>query len=438
MQYLENDMDDLFQRAAENYALKNTEGDWESIAGRINPSVGKTKAIQFERKKSYKKLVSLLILSVALSAGGFLSQQSTNKSAVSIPELIRQKGNLMNKLTNKTEAGIQHTVKQIITTKGQNKTIVTYRKPPIIYFENIFTNKTVRLNQTFLYPEDELKKANKNELDNVHGAEGVALVKIIGAAPYTIKEDSQNLPIDNRRKEIEKNSITIKPVITPLKISLLKDTNILNYTKHISSTIPQQKKKFYIGFAGGPDFSKVQSTPFNNLGFDIGLVAGISVNNKISFETGIIWNKKNYRSEGAKFSIDKIKSTMPAGMIINNLESESSLIEIPLNIQYNFILKKKSGLFISTGISAYIMTKEKNMYNVTMNGTAEKITGMYVKNNYGLPAVVNISAGYTQKISKYLELRIAPFLKIPLQGMGVGSLPITSTGLHVGIIHQFK
>ena len=78
-----------------------------------------------------------------------------------------------------------------------------------------------------MYLEDELKKANKNELDNVHSVEGVTHVKIIGAAPYAINEDSQNLPIDNRRKEIGKISITIKPVITPLKISLLKDTNTL-------------------------------------------------------------------------------------------------------------------------------------------------------------------------------------------------------------------
>lgn len=84
------------------------------------------------------------------------------------------------------------------------------------------------------------------------------------------------------------------------------------------------------------------------------------------------------------------------------------------------------------------MTKEKNNYNVTMNGTSERITGMYLKNNYGLPVVASISAGYAHKVSEYLELRIAPFLKIALQGMGVGSLPITSTGLIAGIIHRFK
>ena len=438
MQYLENDMDDLFQRAAEKYALKNTEGDWESIAGRINPVASKTKALPFERKKSYKKLVSLLILSAALSAGGFLSQQSTNKPSASIMELTREKENRLNKLTNKSEAGIKHTVKEIITIKGQNKTTANYSQPPIMYSENNFTNKTATLKETSFYPYGELKKTNKNKLDNVHGVQGLTHVKIICAEPYTIREDAQNLPDDITRNEIEKISATTKPVITPLKISLLKDPDILNHTKHISSTIPQQKNKFYIGLAGGPDFSKVQSTPFNNIGFNIGLLAGISVNKKIFFETGIIWNKKNYRSEGAKFSMDKVKSTMPAGMVINNLESQSSLIEIPLNIQYNFIHKKNSGLFVSTGISAYIMTKEKNMYNVTLNGTAEKTTGMYVKNNYGLPAVASISIGYAHTVSKYLELRIAPFLKIPLQGMGVGNLPITSTGLHAGIIHRFK
>lgn len=438
MQYLENDIDDLFQRAAENYALKNTEGDWESITVRINPVAIKPKALPSERKKSYKKWAALLILSVALSAGGFLSQPSANKSAGSITQLIREKENLFNKLTNKTKAGIQHTLKEISTIKGQNKTTVNYSQPFTIYSANNFTSKTVRLKETSFYPDGRLKKANKNELDNVHGLQGIASVKIISSEPYTDKEDAQNLPEDITVNEIEKISVITTSIITPVKISLVKDTNVLEHTKNIASAISPQKKKFYIGFAGGADFSKVQSTPYNNIGFDIGLVAGISVNKKVSFETGIIWNKKNYRSEGAGFSMDKVKSTMPAGMVINNLESQSSLIEIPLNIQYNFIRKKNSGLFISTGISVYIMTKEKNNYNVTMNGTAERITGMYLKNNYGLPAVASISAGYAHKVSKYLELRIAPFLKIPLQGMGIGSLPITSTGLIAGIIHRFK
>ncbi len=129
---------------------------------------------------------------------------------------------------------------------------------------------------------------------------------------------------------------------------------------------------------------------------------------------------------------------MPSGMIINNLKSNSSVIEIPLKVRYDFMSKNNSDLFVTGGVSSYIITKEKNIYNVTLNGNQEKLGEVYKKNNYGLPAVANVSIGYEHSVSKNLNVRIETFLKIPLQGMGVGSLPVTSAGLQIGITGRLK
>ena len=149
----------------------------------------------------------------------------------------------------------------------------------------------------------------------------------------------------------------------------------------------------YAGFVVASDFSKVNSGSFNNTGVDAGIILGFNVNEKLSFETGLTVNKKNYSSEGRNFKMDKVGSTMPSGMIINNLNSESSLLEIPAKVKYNFSGKRNSNLFIAAGVSAYIITKEKNRYNVTMNGNQEKMTGVYEKNNYKIPAVYIMSIG---------------------------------------------
>ena len=73
-----------------------------------------------------------------------------------------------------------------------------------------------------------------------------------------------------------------------------------------------------------------------------------------------------------------------------------------------------------------------------MNGTAEKVSGVYKRNNYGLPAVAGFSLGYEYNFYKSLNIRIEPFLKIPIQGMGVGKLPVTSAGLQIGITGRLK
>ena len=182
----------------------------------------------------------------------------------------------------------------------------------------------------------------------------------------------------------------------------------------------------------------MESGSFNKAGFAAGLIIGFRVSPNLSVETGIIWNKKNYVSDGRNFNMAKVSSAMPAGMVIDNLESHSSVSEIPIKVRYDFINKRNSFFFASGGVSSYMMTKEKNMYNVTMNGSQEKMTGVYNKNDYELPAVANISIGYEHSLFKQLEIRIEPFLKIPLRGIGVGSLPVTSAGLQVAITGQLK
>jgi hypothetical protein len=63
---------------------------------------------------------------------------------------------------------------------------------------------------------------------------------------------------------------------------------------------------------------------------------------------------------------------------------------------------------------------------------------MYKNNSYEFPAAAVFSAGYEQHISKRINVRIEPFLKWPLQGIGIGNLPVTTAGLQFAITSQLK
>jgi hypothetical protein len=129
---------------------------------------------------------------------------------------------------------------------------------------------------------------------------------------------------------------------------------------------------------------------------------------------------------------------MPVGMEIINLESHSFLMEIPLSVRYDFLQKSNYSLEVSTGISSYIMTKEQNLYSATVNGIEEKMQGVYHTYNYRWPAVASLSVGFDRIVFKTLNFRIEPYLKIPLQGIGVGNLPVTSAGIQIGITRHFN
>ena len=71
MPYIENDMDELFRRAAEGYPLKNSKDDWDNIAQLLEPRTGIAAATH--KAKSVKKYsVLLLALSLFLLIAGII------------------------------------------------------------------------------------------------------------------------------------------------------------------------------------------------------------------------------------------------------------------------------------------------------------------------------------------------------------------------------
>ena len=171
---------------------------------------------------------------------------------------------------------------------------------------------------------------------------------------------------------------------------------------------------------------------------DLGIVTGYQFTRSLSIETGLFFSHKTYFSDGKYFQMKSGDPAMPSGMEVLSLEGSSSVLEVPLKLKYNFSQKRKSDLFSSIGVSSYIMTKEKNNYHAMMNGAPQQMTGSYKNRNRYVAAAVNLSAGYEYKPGYKNTIRIEPYIQIPIRGIGVGSIPITSAGVHIGVIWNNK
>jgi hypothetical protein len=53
-------------------------------------------------------------------------------------------------------------------------------------------------------------------------------------------------------------------------------------------------------------------------------------------------------------------------------------------------------------------------------------------------SVANFSLGYTHKLGSMGSIRVEPYLKVPIKNIGVGNMPITSTGLNIGFIKKLR
>ncbi len=192
---------------------------------------------------------------------------------------------------------------------------------------------------------------------------------------------------------------------------------------------PKSSHYFYVGLSVAPDVSFIHFQKTSVLGLGAGVLLGYHINNKLSVETGLMLDKKNYYTAGKYFD----KSKLPYGNNINlkDVEGYCKMAEIPINIRYTFNTKATHSFYGIAGLSSYIMGNQFYEYGYTwMTNYYSKIYRSEKVAVYPF-SVVNLGIGYEKKIGHNTNIRIEPYMKVPLAGLGAGSLKIASTGLYV-------
>jgi hypothetical protein len=190
------------------------------------------------------------------------------------------------------------------------------------------------------------------------------------------------------------------------------------------------KKGLYYGILAGMDANAIRNQSFGNANFELGAIAGWRFSRLLSVESGISMVKKYYKTRGEYFSMDDMP--MPGGAEMMEVNGSSRIVRIPLHIRADFIHQENYRMFTSLGISSYILTEENNQYKLMMNGTENKMFGSYSENKKYFAATVDVSFGYERKLGGS-HIKLQPYLQLPVRGIGVGDLPIKSAGIRVGL-----
>jgi hypothetical protein len=194
------------------------------------------------------------------------------------------------------------------------------------------------------------------------------------------------------------------------------------------------KHAIYIGLFAAPDLSTIHLQAVRAVGTTYGAMIGYALNSKFSLETGVSLDRKRYFTEGQYFK----KENVPALQYVNlkQVNGICNMVEIPVNLRYNLSVGPRYTLFATTGLSTYLMFKEWYAYQGWSSGaTTSKSLTYRIPYNY-LFSIVNLSIGYEQKLGKIGNLRLEPYLRIPMSGIGTGSLSILSAGLNLGITRR--
>jgi hypothetical protein len=194
----------------------------------------------------------------------------------------------------------------------------------------------------------------------------------------------------------------------------------------------QKNNGFYILATTGLDLNSTKLLSFNNSTVTpfYGAGFGYQFNRRLGVQTGFYASAKKYIAGPYDYNV-KAGSYLSMVKIIS-VDANCMVYEVPVTIQYNWLIKPKANYYASLGISSYIMKKEKYNYTYERNNTQYSYPYDYTKNTH-LLASLELSLGIEKQIGRKLYIQATPVVNLPLQGVGEGRVKIFTTGLHVSL-----
>jgi len=237
--------------------------------------------------------------------------------------------------------------------------------------------------------------------------------------PVNARSVDQDLLVATNHNE-EKDSVSQQPELLADKLAASGNNN---------------KSKFYTGIISGVDLSSIHFHSAKT-GASMGLIIGYNLNKRWSIETGLFWDTKKIYDNGSYFNPPGYTPTN--GIKITAVNGKSRIYELPVNVKYTVIAGKHS-LFTTAGLSSYFMSSENYDYEYLQNNQPGGHNYLSYKNQTkDWFSVANFSIGYTHKLGDIGSIRVEPYLKLPIKNLGIGNMPIMSTGLNVGYIKQLR
>jgi hypothetical protein len=197
-------------------------------------------------------------------------------------------------------------------------------------------------------------------------------------------------------------------------------------------------RSLVFGIIGGPDYASVNSLSGDRPGSTIGVTVDYQFINHLYIGTGLLFSRKIFAAFPQDYHVpDSYYRDNGMGMSggVSYIKGAFTMLEIPLNLRWDFNTSDNSLFFISAGTSSYLLDRQNcgyyyNFYN-PRNLLVKEIT--YTNQPSNLFATVNFSAGAEFGLTNSLSFLIGGYVKAPTRGIGFGQVDMTSFGLTFGL-----
>ena len=453
MQDVNNDIDDLFRKASEEYPLQTGGANWEKVLARLDDDNNDTfmpAALTTNGKKHKRRMLWLLLLPLGLlfttlhyfsgskkNPSTTVKNKEQNRVAKSQADSLKKKNqdaNHFNKNKKFIPASDGNNTQQFDASGNER-----LGKTNVLIIKNKNNKESKQTGFLLSETKDKTADARMNETGEAEKKTKVVNDKnsIASKQPETEMHRIETMATahDGSKNSLAQQRKTDSTISSKTDSVIAKNnTEKKNKNKKVKAET-QRRQGFYAGVLAGFDISTIKLQKVNKTGYGFTVLAGYRFSKHVSAETGLNWTSKKYYSTGKYF--DKSRTNIPAESKIIYTNGVCAMFEVPVVIKYDFALKQKSNLFVTAGLSSYFMKNEKYNYYANHNGDFYDAERKYKNSGSNWFSVADVSIGYQLYLNKRTTLRAEPYLKMPLTGIGIAKLPITSTGISVGITRSF-
>ena len=220
-----------------------------------------------------------------------------------------------------------------------------------------------------------------------------------------------------------------------------------------SSQKSNARNELFSFFAGS--YLNYASGSMTKLNFGAGFTSDIKLGKNLMLSTGlgIANNSLTYNNGVPSSGKDQLSYNPPPLSTIGNTnfttitqyDARLLSLDIPVNLKY-FLIPAENKFYFSAGFSSGTYLNETYALNYR-NYSA--VSGSYVTQTQGrkikkqledfdLARIVNVSVGFSTKLSKTQNITIEPFLKYPIGGLGSENLRFGSSGINLKLNFSSK
>lgn len=189
--------------------------------------------------------------------------------------------------------------------------------------------------------------------------------------------------------------------------------------------------RWAIKFQLAPDVSSVGYFNGGKVGNTYGVSIDYQVADKLRISAGALISRKYYNTTEQVASYGYYGGTTTDS---ERLDGNCQILDIPISLSYLALMRSNYSLFLSGGISSYLILSEE--YQLKKNDQVEWDRSYANKNNH-FASILNLSVGYERAISRSLSFQFEPFIKIPVQDIGEGKVDLVSSGAFLNLRYKF-